>query len=206
MKGYLGKKLGMTNIFDARGNCIPVTLIEAGPCYITQIKSIEKDGYSAVQIGYISKKEKHTSKPLLGNFKKANTDPLRYLREFKPEKGKEYKIGDEIKVDVFNVGETVNVVGVSKGKGFAGVMKRFNFKGGPKSHGQSDRLRAGGSIGASASPSKVIKGMKMPGRMGGKRVTLKNLKIINIDRDNNLIYIKGAVPGARNTLLEIRKV
>ena len=206
MRGFLGKKLGMTSIFDNKGNCIPVTLIEAGPCFVTQIKNIEKDGYSAVQIGYLSKKEKHTTKPLMGNFKKVNITPLKYLKEVKSEEGKEYKLGEEIKVDIFTIGEKVLVIGVSKGKGFAGVVRRYNFRGGPKSHGQSDRLRAGGSIGASASPSRVFKGIKMPGRMGGKRITVKNLEIINIDKESNLLFVKGSVPGAKNSLLEIRKV
>ena len=206
MKGFLGKKLGITSIFNDSGLNIPVTLIEAGPCFVTQIKSIEKDGYSAVQIGYKAKKEKHTTKQLMGTFKKANVTPLKYLKEIMPEKGKHYKLGDEIKVDIFTVGDKVQVSSFSKGKGFAGVVKRYNFRGGPKSHGQSDRLRAGGSIGASSSPSRVFKGVKMPGRMGGKKVTIKNLEIINIDLDNNLLFLKGSVPGAKNALVEIRKV
>jgi len=206
MKGFLGKKLGMTSIFDNEGNCIPVTLIEAGPCYITQIKSVEKDGYSAVQIGFLSMKEKHAVKPLLGTFKKAHLSPLRYLREFKPEEGEEYQLGQELKTDIFNVGEKVNITGVSKGKGFAGVVKKYHFRGGPKTHGQSDRHRAPGSIGASAYPSRVFKGMRMPGRMGNEKITVKNLEIVNIDTENNLLYLKGSVPGGRNSVVEIRKV
>ena len=206
MKGLLGKKLGMTNIFDRNGNCIPVTLVEAGPCYITQIKSVEKDGYRAVQIGYCIKKEKHTTKPMLGHFKLANTKPLRYLREFPLEENREYKLGEEIGVNIFHQGEKVKVTGISKGRGFAGVVKRYNFRGGPKSHGQSDRLRAPGSIGSSSFPSRVFKGLKMGGRMGGKRVTIKNLEVVDIDEKNNILFLKGSVPGARNSLIEIRKV
>ena len=206
MRGILGKKLGMTSIFSEDGICIPVTLVEAGPCYVTQVKSVEKDGYSAVQIGFLVMKEKHAVKPKLGTFKKLSISPLRCLREFPLEEGLEYKPGQELKVDVFNIGEKVHVTGVSKGKGFAGVVRKYNFRGGPKTHGQSDRLRAPGSIGASASPSRVFKGVKMPGRMGGEKITVKNLEIINIDKENNLLYLKGSIPGAKNTLLEIRKV
>lgn len=205
MNGILAQKIGMASIFDERGDSVPVTVMTAGPCYVTQIKKEETDGYSAVQIGFLPKKKKHTVKPLEKHFEKANVEPLRFLREFKCKDMESLKLGDEIKADMFSVGERVNVFGLSKGKGFAGVMKRHGFSGGPKSHGQSDRLRAPGSIGQSASPSRVMKGVKMPGRMGGKRVIVKNLEIVKIDVEKNLIYIKGAVPGPNKGVLEVVK-
>ncbi len=205
MKGLLAKKIGITNFFDEMGFSVPVTVIEAGPCYITQIKTIENDGYDAVQVGFSTKKKKRTTKPLLNHFAKANVEPLKMLKEFKFDNYKDLKLGDSLKVDIFSVGEKVSVTGLSKGRGFAGVMKRHNFSGGQQTHGQSDRLRAPGSIGQSSSPSRVIKGMKMPGRMGNKRVTVKNLEIMKVNVEKNLIYIKGGVPGPNNGLLEIVK-
>ena len=182
-----------------------VTVVEAGPCYVTQIKTIEKDGYNAVQIGFLPKKKKHTTKPLLNHFTKADLEPLRVLKEFKYDNYKELNLGDVLKADIFSAGEKVNVSGISKGKGFAGVVKRHKFKGGPKSHGQSDRLRAPGSLGQSSFPSRVYKGLKMPGRMGNSEVTVKNLEILKIKTDENLIFIKGGVPGPNNGVLEIVK-
>jgi len=205
MSGIIGKKIGMTRIFDEEGNVVPVTVIQVGPCYVTQIRTIEKDGYEAVQIGYDIKKEKNTTRPLLGHFKKANVPPLRRLKEFPPFENREVKVGDEIKVDIFNPGEIVKVTGLSKGRGFAGVVKRHGFGGGPKTHGQSDRLRAPGSIGQSSYPSRVFKGMRMAGHMGNKRVSVIGLKVVKVDPENNLLFIKGAVPGARNSFVEIYK-
>lgn len=205
MSGLLGKKIGMTRIFDNEGNIVPVTIVEAGPCYVTQVKTEKTDGYEAVQIGYDQKKEKNTTKPVLGHLKKAKAPALRKLREFLPFEAKEVKVGDTISVDIFEQGEVVKIRGLSKGKGFAGVVKRHGFLGGPKTHGQSDRLRAPGSIGQSSYPSKVLKGQKMAGRMGNKQVSAPSLKIIKVDAENNLLFIKGSIPGARNNILEIHK-
>lgn len=196
----------MTRIFDESGNSIPVTVVEAGPCYVTQVKSVEKDGYEAIQVGYGERKEKHTTKPVLGHLKKSGLKPFRILKEMRNFQSKEpLKLGDEIKVDIFNVGDKVMVTGVSKGKGFAGVVRRYGFRGGPKTHGQSDRLRAPGSLGQSSYPSRVFKGLKMGGRMGGKKVTTKGLTIVKVDVENNLLLIKGAVPGANKGIVIIRK-
>ncbi len=189
----------MTQVFKGN-NVIPVTLIESGPNFISQIKTKEKDGYSAVQIGFGSRKEKNIKKPQQGHLK--NIGNLRWLREFRLD-DTELKLGDEIKPEIFIAGDKVTVVAVSKGKGFQGVVKRHGFHGGPKSHGQKDRHRAPGSIGASW-PQHVIKGKKMAGRMGGDRVTVKNLEIIEVDKENNLIAIKGAIPGRRGTLIMIK--
>ncbi|NOX36113.1 MAG: 50S ribosomal protein L3 [Calditrichaeota bacterium] len=205
MSGLIGKKIGMTRIFDEEGNVVPVTVIQAGPCYVTQIKTVERDGYEAIQLGFDIKKEKNTTKPLLGHFKKANVPPLRKLKEFPPFKDREVKLGDVITVDIFQPGEIVKVSGTSKGRGFAGVVKRHGFGGGPKTHGQSDRLRAPGSIGQSSFPSKVFKGMRMAGHMGNKRVSVLGLKVIKVDPEKNLLFVKGAVPGARNNYVEIYK-
>lgn len=205
MKGLLAKKIGVTNFFDQNGDSVAVTVVEAGPCYVTQIKTIEKDGYNAVQIGFLPKKKKHTTKPLLNHFTKADLEPLRVLKEFKYDNYKELNLGDVLKAAIFSAGEKVNVSGISKGKGFAGVVKRHKFKGGPKSHGQSDRLRAPGSLGQSSFPSRVYKGLKMPGRMGNSGVTIKNLEILKVETDKNLIFIKGGVPGPNKGILEIVK-
>ena len=206
MKFILAKKLQMTQIFDSEGRAVPVTLLQAGPCFVTQVKSTEKDGYIAVQIGFDQIKEKKMKKPQAGHLKKVQSSNvkaqnLKWLREFRVENS-ELKAGDEIKADVFKEGDFVKVIGISKGKGFAGVVKRHGFKGGPASHGQKDRLRAPGSIG-STFPEHVIKGMRMAGRMGGEQVTVEGLKIAKVDAENNIIAIKGAVPGNRGVLLEI---
>ena len=203
MIGLLGKKVGMTRYFDGAGNSVPATLIEAGPCTVVQIKTKKQDGYDAVQLGYIEKKEKGLNKPLLGHFKKANVTPTRILREFRDFQG-EVKVGDRVLVDIFNEGDEVKISGFSKGRGFAGVVKRHGFSGGPKSHGQSDRLRAPGSIGQSAYPKRVFKGMKMGGRMGNERISIRNLEVLKVIPDRNLLLVKGGIPGARNSVVEIR--
>jgi large subunit ribosomal protein L3 len=203
-KFILGKKIGMSQIFDEAGNVIPVTVIEAGPCYVTQIRVKEKDGYQAVQIGFWE--TKGLKKPQKGHLRRIKN--LKYLKEFKTGDKYEnkyenkYEIGQEIKADIFQVGDVVKVSGISKGKGFAGVVKRHGFRGAPASHGTKHALRQPGSIGSSF-PERVRRGLKMAGRMGGERVTTKNLKIAAVDAENNLLAIKGAIPGSRGTLLEI---
>lgn len=205
MIGILGKKIGMTTIFENDGNAVPCTVIEAGPCYITQIKKKDKDGYESVQLGFEEKKEKNSTKPLIGKFKKIKTPVLRHLKEVRDFNSEELKEGDQVKVDIFKEGDIVKVTGVSKGKGFQGVVKRHGFGGGQRTHGQSDRQRAPGSIGGSSYPSRVFKGQRMAGRMGGDRVSVRNLRIVKIFVDSNLILIKGAVPGTKTGLVEIYK-
>ncbi len=205
MAGILGRKIGMTQIFNEAGLMVPVTIVQAGPCVVTQVKTQETDGYEAVQLGYDVIKEKNTVKPRKGIFDKANTKPRRYLVEFDFSDADEVKIGDEIKADILTEGSMVRVSGISKGKGFQGTIKRHNFAMANKTHGQSDRMRAPGSIGQSAWPSRVFKGMRMAGRMGGDRITLKSVQVVKVDAENNLVFLKGALPGAKNTLLEIRK-
>lgn len=206
MIGLIGKKLGMSNIFDAAGNKIPVTIIQAGPCKVTNIRSTDKDGYNALQLGYKEKKEKKVKKPQLVYFQKNNLPNLAILKEFRTSNVNDFKIGDEINLSLFNEGDIINVRGVSKGKGFQGVMRRHNFGGvGGTTHGQSDRLRAPGSVGASSYPSRVFKGQRMAGRMGNDNVTVRNLKVIKIILDKNLILIKGAVPGSINSIVELHK-
>jgi large subunit ribosomal protein L3 len=197
MKFILGKKIKMSQIFDKEGNCIPVTIVEAGPCYVTQLKTKEKDGYDAVQIGFEKLKEKKITKS-------KQKKPFRYLKEFRDDP-KNYQLGQEINVSIFKEGDLVSVSGVSKGKGFQGGVKRWGFSGRPSSHGTKHEERTLGSVGAST-PSRVIKGKKMPGRTGGERVTIKNLEIVKIEPEKNLLYIKGAVPGSRGSLLEIKSV
>ncbi len=194
----------MTRIFDERGRNIPVTVIEAGPCYITQIKKDETDGYTAVQIGYEEVREKKVTKPELGHLKAAGK-VLRNLKEFRLEDTEDLKIGDEIHVDIFNKGDVISITGKSKGKGFQGTVRRHNFSGGPKSHGQKDRLRGPGSIGASSSPSRVWKGMRMSGQMGDETVTVRNLEVVEIRPDKNIILVRGSVPGSRNGIVQIVK-
>jgi len=206
MRALIGKKLGMSRVFDDQGRSIPVTVIQAGPCRITQIKTKETDGYEAVQLGFEPKREKLITKPLAGHFKRAGVDPLRVLKEFRNfESGADAKLGAEVKADVFKVGDLVQVTGVSKGKGFAGGMKRHGFHGGSKTHGQSDRLRAPGSIGQSSYPSRVLKGMKMAGRMGNENVSTKNLQVVMVDAENNILLVKGAVPGSIKGIVFIKK-
>ena len=201
LRAFLGKKIGMTQLYDERGNVVPVTAIQAGPCYVTQIRSQETDGYSAVQIGF--QETKKLNKPRAGHLK--NSRPLRILREVQADDPGEYQVGQEIKVDIFEPGELVDVIGRSKGRGFAGTMKRHGFGGGPRTHGQSDRARAPGSIGGGTTPGKVFKGLKMSGHMGDRRITVKKLKVIQVDPERNLLLVKGGVPGAPNGLLTIRK-
>ena len=206
MVGLLGRKLGMTRVFSEDGQNIPVTVIEAGPCFVSQIKTPEKDGYSAVQLGFLEKKEKNTTKPLLGHFKKANVKPLRVLREFRDfDIGKELNLGDQIGVEVFEPGDIVDISGRSKGRGFQGVVKRHRFGGGPKTHGQSDRHRAPGSIGQSSFPSRVLRGLRMAGHMGNRRVTVKNLVVVKVIPEQNLLLVRGGVPGSVNSIVEIKK-
>ncbi|HHM24375.1 MAG TPA: 50S ribosomal protein L3 [Bacteroidetes bacterium] len=206
MVGLLGRKLGMTRVFSEDGQNIPVTVIEAGPCFVSQIKTPEKDGYSAVQLGFLEKKEKNATKPLLGHFKKANVKPLRVLREFRDfDIGKELNLGDQIGVEVFEPGDIVDISGRSKGRGFQGVVKRHRFGGGPKTHGQSDRHRAPGSIGQSSFPSRVLRGLRMAGHMGNRRVTVKNLVVVKVIPEQNLLLVRGGVPGSVNSIVEIKK-
>jgi len=207
MTGLLGKKIGMTSIFDESGQVIPCTVIEAGPCYVTQVKVGDRDGYTAVQLGFDEKKERLVVKPLRGHFAKAGTKAMTFVREFRTAGGDELQPGQEIRVDtVFAKGDVVSIVGTSKGRGFQGVVKRHHFGGGFRTHGQSDRERAPGSIGSSSYPSRVFKGMRMAGRMGGARITVRNLKIVGIIPDSNLLLVKGSVPGAINGFLEIHKL
>lgn len=206
MPGLLGKKLGMTNIYAADGTFVPVTVIEVGPCPVVRIKTVEKDGYEAVQLGFEAKKEKNVNKPDMGQFKKAGLSPLRHLKEFKGYNVTEYKVGDNITIDLFAEGEKVKVSAKSKGKGFQGVMRRHNFGGvGTQTHGQHNRLRHPGSIGSSSYPSRVFKGMRMAGRMGYENFTIRNLKVVKIVPEKNIMMVKGSIPGAINTIVEIIK-
>jgi len=205
MSGLIGKKIGMSTVFNAEGEVVPVTVIQAGPCKVVAVRTKEKDGYEAVQLGFGQKKEKNLSKPIIGHYKKNNLSPSAVLKEFKFDNS-ELKIGDEIKVDFFKEGEKIKVRGKSKGKGFQGVMRRHGFGGvGGTTHGQSDRLRAPGSIGASSYPSRVFKGQRMAGRMGYENVTVSNLKVVKILTEQNLILVKGAVPGSINSYVELIK-
>lgn len=207
MSGLIGKKVGMTSIYGANGKIMPCTVIEAGPCVVTQVKTIEKDGYEAIQLGYDEKKEKKTSKPLKGHFEKAGTTPKKVLKEFtRFEEGHRKKFGDILDVTIFEEGEYVDVSGISKGKGFQGVVKRHGFGGvGDSTHGQHNRLRAPGSLGASSWPSRVFKGMRMAGRTGGTRVKMINLQILKIVKEKNLILIKGSVPGPNGSYIIIER-
>lgn len=201
LRGFLGKKVGMSQVFGEDGRVVPVTMIQAGPCSVTQIKTNENDGYQAVQLGFDPVKK--LNKPEAGHLK---DNPLaRHLREVKADDISEFNLGQQIKVDIFEPGELVDVIGKSKGRGFAGVMKRHGFAGGPRTHGQSDRARAPGSIGGGTTPGKVYKGMKMAGHMGNARITVKNLEVIQVDPERNLLLLKGGVPGAPNGLLVIRR-
>ncbi|MBI5217391.1 MAG: 50S ribosomal protein L3 [Bacteroidia bacterium] len=205
MQGIIGKKVGMTSIYNEDGKNIPCTVIEAGPCVVTQVKTVEKDGYDAIQIGFEDVKEKHSNKPLLGHFKKAATVPKAKLAEFTGF-GNEKKLGDKITVDIFTEGEFVDVIGKSKGKGFQGVVKRYGFSGvGASTHGQHNRLRAPGSLGGSSWPSRVLKGMRMAGRTGGNNVKFLSLRLLKVIPENNLLLVKGQVPGSKGSYLIIKK-
>jgi large subunit ribosomal protein L3 len=203
MKGLIGKKVGMTQLFDDSGKAVPVTVIKAGPCYVTQVRTVDNDGYNAVQLGYEEIKPQRLTGGELGHLKKKDLPPLRYLREFRTTE--EIEEGETLTVEVFTEGERVDIVGKSKGRGFQGVVKRYGFSGGPKTHGQSDRHRAPGSIGAGSTPGRVFKGKKMPGRMGNETVTSQNLLISRIDLENNLIAVRGSVPGPKNGLVIIKE-
>lgn len=206
MSGILGKKIGMTSIFDDNGQMIPCTIIEAGPCYVTQIRTKDRDGYEAIQLGFDEIKERLVNKPLKGHFKKGGVKPLRLISEFRNFNGTQLELGQEVRVDTFQQGDIVDVSGRSKGRGFQGVVKRHHFGGvGMTTHGQSDRVRAPGSIGASSYPSRVMKGRRMAGRMGGERVTVKNLMVLKVIAESNILIVKGSVPGAINCYLEIVK-
>lgn len=207
MKGLIGRKIGMTSVFTEDGSSVPCTLIEAGPCYVTAVKTKEDDGYSAIQLGFVERKEKRLARPQVKNFKKKDLPLLRFLKEVRDfENAEELKVGDILKADVFQAGDTVKVTSKSKGKGFQGVVKRHGFAGGSVTHGQSDRLRAPGSIGASSYPSRVFKGQRMAGRTGGNQISIRNLKIVKVIPESNLLLVKGAVPGANSGIVEIYKI
>ncbi|MGH7450023.1 MAG: 50S ribosomal protein L3 [bacterium] len=205
MSGLIGKKLGMTRIFDEKGNDVQVSVIQTGPCYVTEIRTQDRHGYDALQLGFEEKRDKSVKQPERGHFKKSGVKPMRYLREFRTFDVSQFKLGDVIKADIFQVGEEVKVIGISKGKGFQGVVKRHHFGGGPVSHGQSDRMRAPGSVGGSSYPSRVFKGMRMAGQMGNARVTVRNLKVVRVDAENNIVMVRGGIPGARNGMVLISK-
>ncbi|MCL3778841.1 50S ribosomal protein L3 [Prolixibacteraceae bacterium JC049] len=205
MSGLIGKKIGMTSVFSVEGKNIPCTVIEAGPCVVTQVRTLEKDGYEAVQLGYEDKKEKHTTKAEAGHFKKAGTSPKKTLVEFKDFEN-EMNLGDTVAVDLFEENDWVDVTGLSKGKGFQGVVKRHGFAGvGDSTHGQHNRLRAPGSIGAASYPARVFKGMRMAGRDGGKQITVQNLQVIKVIPESNLVVVKGSIPGAKGSTVIIQK-
>jgi len=203
-KGLIGKKIGMTQIFDEQGAAVPITLIEAGPCYVTQVRKPESDGYTAVQLGFDEVKPKRLTGGELGHLKRNNLPPVRFLREFRT-KTPGVQEGEVVKVNIFSVGDHVDVIGTSKGKGFQGAVKRYHFRGGPKTHGQSDRLRAPGSRGSGTTPGRVYKGARGPGHMGDDRVTSQNLRVALVDLERNLIGVRGAVPGARGGMVMIKE-
>jgi large subunit ribosomal protein L3 len=207
MKSILGKKVGMTQIFDERGEVVPITVIEAGPCFIAQVKTEKRDGYTAIQMGFDEVEPKRLTRPEAQHLRKSGLPALRFLREFRLSEDEvgSFAEGQRITVDVFQVGELVDVIGTSKGRGFAGVMKRHGFKGGSMTHGQSDRQRSPGSIGACKTPGRIVKGKRMAGHMGDVRVTAQHLKVVMVDPERNLLALRGAVPGAKNGLLVIQQ-
>jgi len=204
LKGLIGKKIGMTQIFDGDGRAVPVTLIEAGPCFVSQIKTLANDGYNAIQLAFDEVKPKRLSKAELGHLKTNNLPPVRTLREFRTNKLEGINAGDEVNASVFEVGDFVDVIGTSKGKGFAGAMKRWGFGGGPITHGQSDRQRSPGSSGSGTTPGRVFKGKKRPGRMGNERVTSSHIRVALVDPERNLIGVQGSVPGAKGGTVMIK--
>jgi large subunit ribosomal protein L3 len=205
IQGIIGKKVGMTQVYAEDGQAIPATVIEAGPCVVVQRKSKEKDGYSAVQVGLVERRAvKRVSKPMKGHFGKAGLPPCRVLREFRVEVGSEVKVGDKVSVELFAAGDEISVTGISKGKGFQGVVKRHHFRGGAATHGSMFH-RAPGSIGASAFPSRVLKGMRAAGHMGSERVTVRNVKVVRVDAGNNILVVRGSIPGAGGSYVVIRK-
>ena len=206
MKGLIGKKVGMTQIFNESGEAVPVTLIEAGPCYVTQIRRSKRDGYKAIQLGFGEVKPRRLTGGQLGHLKRSNLPPLKYLREFRVKTVKGVKEGDKLTVDIFAVGDHVDVAGTSKGKGFAGAVKRYGFRGGPKTHGQSDRQRAPGSHGATTTPGRVFKGSRGPGHMGSVRVTSQNIRVVLVDQERNILGVRGSVPGPSGGLVMVEDV
>ena len=204
LNGILGRKIGMTQVFSEKGETIPVTVIEAGPCVVTQVRTTERDGYEAVQLGFGDIKPKRVSKPLQGHLKAAGR-LVRFMREMATSDIASHTVGDVVNADIFKVGEKVDIAGTSKGRGFAGVVKRHGFRGGPSTHGQSDRHRAPGSIGSGTTPGRVWKGMRMAGRMGNDRVTVQNLEIVEVDVERHLLLVKGSVPGAKNGLVLVQR-
>lgn len=204
MPGLIGKKIGMTSVFSAEGKNVPCTVIEVGPCVVTQVKTVEADGYDAVQVGYVEKKDKHTNKAEKGHFEKAGVTPKRHLAEFKGFE-EEYKPGEEITVELFNDTVWVDVTGVSKGKGFQGVVKRHGFAGSARSHGQKHVLRSPGGLSAASYPARIFKGKKMAGQMGNKQVTVQNLEIVKVIPEHNLLLVKGSVPGSKGSIVTIEK-
>ena len=202
-KGLIGRKVGMTQVFDDDGAALPVTLIEAGPCYVTQVKTLEKDGYASVQLGFEEVKPKKLTGGQLGHLKRNSLPPLRIVREFRM-KSPDVTEGDTLNVEVFENGERVDIVGTSKGRGFAGVVKRYGFAGGPKTHGQSDRWRAPGSLGSGTTPGRVFKGKRGPGRMGNERVTSSNVRVVLVDPERNLLAVDGSVPGHKGSIVVIK--
>ena len=202
-KGIIGRKIGMTQIFDEKGNVIPVTVIEAGPCVVAQVKTVETDGYNAVQLGFGDVKDKHINKPEAGHFAKAKLANKKHLREFKLDDVENYKVGDEVKADVFVAGDKIDVQGISKGKGFQGVIKRHGQHRGPMGHGSMYHRRPG-SMGSTSTPGRVFKGKKLPGHMGRVTVTIQNLDVVRVDMDKNVILVKGSVPGAKGTILKVK--
>ena len=205
MRGLIGKKIGMTQVFDVNGNSIPVTVVEAGPCFVTQVKTQSNDGYNAVQVGFGLRKKKHSNKALNGHFKKAGLEGKRFLAEFVPVPNYDYQAGQKFGVSLFKEGEYVDVSGTTKGRGFSGVMKRHGFAGGPKTHGQREHPRSAGSIGQASDPSRVFKGMKMAGQYGDKKMTVRNLEVVFVDNEKNQLLLKGAVPGSNNGIVYITK-
>ncbi|MCI0404858.1 MAG: 50S ribosomal protein L3 [candidate division Zixibacteria bacterium] len=203
MKQFLGKKIGMTRIFTEGGASVPVTVIEAGPCRVTQVKTTEKDGYRAVQVAFGEKRKNLINKPLSGHLKKSGLETARWLGELKLEDADNFEVGQRLDVSVLHPGDVIKVSGISKGLGFQGAVRRHHFAGGPKTHGQSDRHRAPGSVGASSFPSRTFRGQRMAGRMGGETVTVKNLKVVDVDKEHNALLVKGAVPGKPNGLVKI---
>jgi large subunit ribosomal protein L3 len=204
VRGLLGKKIGMTSVYTADGKYIPVTVLQVGPCFVTQIKSKNIDGYSAIQIGFEEKKEKHVTKPLIGHFKKSGDKYFSHVKEFDIQNPENYNLGQEITLDMFEIGELIQVTGISKGRGFSGTIKRHGFGRGPESHGCRNH-REPGSIGCSAWPSKVMRGKRMPGQMGCDRKTVRNLQIVDIRPEENVILIKGQIPGANSGIVEIKR-
>jgi len=203
-RGLIGKKLGMMGLFTPDGRYLPITVLQVGPCVVTQVKTVDTDGYDALQIGFGEKKKTRTNKPMAGHFKKSGENSFAFLREFAVDKPDEFNLGQPVPIELFEVGERVDVVGTTKGRGFAGVIKRHGFHGGKKTHG-SHSHRIPGSIGCSAWPAKVIKGKKMPGRYGNERKTIRNVEIVDIRPEENLIFLKGAIPGAKSGIVEIKK-